>query len=155
MSNNKTILSLLFVGLIFCMSAFAGDDKTGIKSDKYNPLTKIEWLSYDEGLAKAKKEDKHLFIYFTTKWCVWCKKMDKTTFIEPEIVKMLNNHFVAIKIWGGSKNYKVRGYPTFWFLDPSGTKLGTISGYQSATSLKNHLEFVKDKKYEEKNETDK
>ena len=81
--------------------------------------------------------------------------MDKTTFIEPEIVKMLNNHFVAIKIWGGSKNYKVRGYPTFWFLDPSGTKLGTISGYQSATSLKNHLEFVKDKKYEEKNETDK
>ncbi len=173
MSNIKTILTLLFAGLIFCMSAYAGDDKAKNQTDENKPAAEIEWLSYDEGLVKAKKEGKHLFVDFTAKWCGWCKKMDKTTFVEPEIVKMLNNHFVAVRVWGdsnkeldiegykiteknlASKDYKVRGYPTFWFLDPAGTKLGAVSGYQPATSLKNYLEFVKDKKYEEKNETDK
>ena len=173
MSNNKTILTLLFAGLIFCMSAYAGDDKVKSKTDENKPATEIEWLSYDEGLAKAKKEGKHLFVDFTAKWCGWCKKMDKTTFVEPEIVKMLNNHFVAVKVWGdsnkeldidgykiteknlASKDYKVRGYPTFWFLDPAGARLGAVSGYQPAANLKNYLEFIKNRKYEEKNETDK
>ena len=44
--------------------------------------------------------------------------------------------------------YKVRGYPTFWFLDPQGTKLGAVSGFQQAPALLNTLQFVKDKKYE-------
>ena len=172
MSNNKTILSLLFVGLIFCMSAFAGDDKAKNKSDKNNPATEIEWLPYDEGLAKAKREGKHLFVDFTTKWCGYCKKMERTTFKEPEIISMLANNFIAVKVDGDSKNeldidgyiisernlttkdFKVRGYPTFWFLDPAGTKLGAVSGYQPATNLKNYLEFVKDKKYEEESKDD-
>ena len=173
MKYNKIILIMFSAGLLFNISAYAGDDKTENKSEKSKPATEIEWLSYDEGLVKAKKEGKHLFVDFTAKWCGWCKKMDKTTFVEPEIVKMLNNDFVAVKVWGdsnneldiegykiteknlASKDYKVRGYPTFWFLDPAGTKLGAVSGYQPAANLKNYLEFVKNKKYEEKNEADK
>ena len=172
MSNNKTILTLLFAGLIFCMSAYAGDDKAKLKSEKNSPATEIEWLSYDEGLAQAIREGKHLFVDFTTKWCGYCKKMERTTFREPEIISMLANNFIAVKVDGDSKKeldidgykisernlttkeFKVRGYPTFWFLDPAGTKLGAVRGYQPAASLKNYLEFVKDKKYEEQTETD-
>jgi len=172
MKYNKIILFMLSAGLLFSMSAYAGDDKAENKSDKNIPATEIEWLSYDEGLVKAKKEGKHLFVDFTAKWCGYCKKMDRTTFKEPEIISMLANNFVAVKVDGDSKKeldidgykisernlttkeFKVRGYPTFWFLDPAGTKLGAVSGYQPATSLKNYLEFVKDKKYEEQNETD-
>ena len=172
MKYNKIILIMLSAGLLFSMSAYAGDDKVENKSDKNIPATEIEWLSYDEGLVKAKKEGKHLFVDFTAKWCGYCKKMDRTTFKEPEIISMLDNNVVAVKVDGDSKKeldidgykisernlttkeFKVRGYPTFWFLDPAGTKLGAVSGYQPATSLKNYLEFVKDKKYEEQNETD-
>ena len=171
MKNNKTILILLLAGLIFCMPAFAGDEKAKTDSKK-SPVTTIEWLSYDEGLLKAKKEGKHLFVDFTAKSCGWCRKMEKTTFVEPEIVKLLNNDFVAVKVWGDSKNelnidgykiternlttkdFKVRGYPTFWFLDPAGAKLGAVSGYQPATNLKSYLEYVKDKKYAVKDTAD-
>lgn len=169
MSNIKTTLTLLLAGLILCMSAYAGDDKVESKSDKNKPATEIEWLSYDVGLARAKKEGKHLFVDFTTKWCGYCKKMERTTFKEPEIISMLANNFIAVKVDGDSnkeldidgykiteknlttKDFKVRGYPTFWFLDPAGTKLGAVRGYQPATNLKNYLEFVRDKKYEEEN----
>ncbi len=172
MKYNKIILIMLIAGLLINVSAYAGDEKTESKSDGNKPATAIEWLSYDDGLVKAKKEGKHLFIDFTAKWCGWCKKMDKTTFVEPEIVKMLNNDFVAVKVWGDSNNeldiegykiteknltskdYKVRGYPTFWFLDPAGTKLGAVSGYQHATNLMSYLEYVKNKNYEEKSPAD-
>ncbi len=172
MSNIKTILTLLLAGLILCVSAYAGDDKKESKSDKNKPATEIEWLSYDVGLARAKKEGKHLFVDFTTKWCGYCKKMERTTFKEPEIISMLANNFIAVKVDGDSnkeldidgykiteknlttKDFKVRGYPTFWFLDPAGTKLGAVRGYQPATNLKNYLEFVRDKKYEEENKDD-
>ena len=70
MKYKKIILIMLSAGLLFSMSAYAGDDKAENKSDKNIPATEIEWLSYDEGLVKAKKEGKHLFVDFTAKWCV-------------------------------------------------------------------------------------
>ncbi|MEE8149897.1 MAG: DUF255 domain-containing protein, partial [candidate division Zixibacteria bacterium] len=99
MKYTRIILTSIIMGLLFSLSVFAGDDKSQNKAEKKTSAG-IEWLSYDEGLIKAKKEGKHLFVDFTAKWCGWCKKMDKTTFIEPEIVKMLNDDFVAVKVWG-------------------------------------------------------
>jgi len=171
------ISSALFVMLLFSLAVLAGDEKKDEGTQK--PVTpavpaasEIKWLSYDEGLAKAKREGKHLFIDFTAKWCGYCKKMDGSTFIEPEIVKMLNDDFVPVKVDGDSEKelniegykvteknlsrqeYKVRGYPTFWFLDAQGTKLGAVSGFQPATNLLNTLQYVKDKKYAEEPKTE-
>ncbi len=172
MKYKKIILIMLSAGLLFGMTAYAGDDKTESKSEKNKSATEIEWLSYDEGLIKAKKEGKHVFIDFTAKWCGYCKKMDRTTFKEPEIISMLANNFVAVRVDGDSKkeldiegykiternlttkDFKVRGYPTFWFLDPAGTRLGAVRGYQPATSLKNYLELVIDKKNDEESKND-
>lgn len=130
------------------------------------PVTpEIKWHAYDVGLAKAKKEGKHVFIDFTAKWCGYCKKMDKTTFIEPEIVKLLNNDFVSVQVDGDSEKelnidgykvteknlsrleYQVRGFPTFWFLDSQGARLGNLQGYQQTAALLGTLQYVKDKKY--------
>ncbi|HEX2897247.1 MAG TPA: thioredoxin fold domain-containing protein [candidate division Zixibacteria bacterium] len=171
------ISTALFAMLLLGLTVFAGEEKkdegTQTPANPAAPAaSEIKWLSYDEGLAKAKKEGKHLFVDFTAKWCGYCKKMDGSTFVEPEIVKMLNNDFVPVKVDGDSEKelniegykvteknlsrqeYKVRGYPTFWFLDAQGTKLGAVSGYQPATNLLNTLQYVKDKKYAEEQKTD-
>ena len=126
----------------------------------------IQWVSYDVGLEKAAQEKKHVFIDFTAKWCGYCKKMDRETFSKPEVITMLNEHFVPVKVDGDSKNelnidgYKitesnltkqefgVRGYPTFWFLKPDGSKLGAISGYRPADVMIDALTFVKEEKYD-------
>jgi len=126
----------------------------------------IVWISYDEGLAKAKEEDKHVFIDFTTSWCGWCKKMDKETFSRPEVIELVNDHFVPVQVDGDSKNlldiegfkiteqsltkteFGVRGYPTFWFLKSDGTKLGNISGYRDTKTMMEALTYVKDEQYD-------
>ena len=175
MNSLKCITAFSILALM-ALPALAGEEKNDTSSSvsqlQTAPTTPdtavapdIKWFSYDEGLAKAKKEGKHIFIDFTAKWCGYCKKMDKTTFIEPDVVNMLNSDFISVKVDGDSEkeldiegykvteknlsrmDYKVRGYPTFWFVDPQGTRLGAVSGYQPAANLLSTLQFVKDKKY--------
>ena len=44
--------------------------------------------------------------------------------------------------------FGVRGYPSFWFLKPDGTKLGKIDGYRTKDFMMEALTFVKDYKYD-------
>jgi len=159
-----TIAALLIFAMIF--TAIAGHDKkteTKTPSDKSNGIT---WLSYDAGLVKAKAEDKHVFINFTTKWCGWCKKMNKTTFKEPGIIETLDAKFVSVKVDGDSKEeldidgyriternlarseFGIRSYPTYYFLKPDGGKLGAARGYQSKEQLSQYLAYVAERKYD-------
>ena len=159
-----TIAALLVFAMIF--TAIADDGKKADSKTPSDKPTGITWLSYDAGLVKAKAEDKHVFINFTTAWCGWCKKMNKTTFIEPEIVNMLSSKFVSVKVDGDSKEeldidgYKIternlarsefgiRSYPTYFFLKPDGDKLGAARGYQSKEQLSQYLIYVAERKYD-------
>ena len=53
----------------------------------YSEAQNIEWISFEEAIEKFNKEPKEMFIDVYTNWCGWCKKMDQTTFKDPEIVK--------------------------------------------------------------------
>ena len=165
----KRLLSLLLVfALIFPVIA-AGDSSKKDSDDggkKAEMAIDINWVKYDEGLKMAKESGKHILINFTTSWCGYCKKMNRTTFKEPEVIKMLDDGFISIKVDGDSKNelnidgykiterdlsraeYRVRGYPTYWLLKPAGEKLGYISGYQEAGSFLDLLYFMKESLYD-------
>jgi len=54
------------------------------------PLKKLHWLSYNEGLALAEKENKYVLIYFYTDECSWCKKMVDQTYSNEETSLTLN-----------------------------------------------------------------
>lgn len=57
----------------------------------------IEWLSFEEAMAKNEKEPKLILIDFYTDWCGWCKKMDKATYEHPDIAAYISKNFYAIK----------------------------------------------------------
>ena len=151
--------------LVFAFAlAMAADNEGGSSEEKTSEG--IQWMSYDAGLQKAAKENKHVFIDFTAKWCGYCKKMDRETFSKPEVIDMINKSFVPVRVDGDSQQelnidgYKitesnltkqefgVRGYPTFWFLKSDGTKLGAITGYRPADVMIDALTFVRDGKYD-------
>ena len=120
------------------------------------PLT---WMKYDDAVALAKKENRHILINFTTKWCGWCKKMKKITYRDSMIVATLNNHFALAVVDGDSydmiklndgditergltKKYFVKGYPTTWFLEPNGDKIAPVGGFVDQEQMQYILDFV-------------
>ncbi|MHC1605031.1 MAG: thioredoxin family protein [Candidatus Methanofastidiosia archaeon] len=124
----------------------------------------ITWITYDKAVEEAKISGKHMLLYFWRPNCTFCDKMEKTTFVDPEVVSYMEENFlpVGINIWSSSpisqqdpsisgKNletrFKVIGAPSYGFVDSEGNILGTVPGYKEPEDFKLLLEFVSTKAY--------
>jgi uncharacterized protein YyaL (SSP411 family) len=63
---------------------------------KHNP---VDWYPWGpEAFAKAKKENKLVFLSIGYSSCYWCHVMERESFSNPAVAKLLNDWFVAIKV---------------------------------------------------------
>ena len=62
----------------------------------YNPVDWFPWC--EEAFEKAKREDKPVFLSIGYSTCHWCHVMEKESFEDEEIAKILNENFVSIKV---------------------------------------------------------
>jgi thiol:disulfide interchange protein len=100
----------------------------------------IAWFqgTLDEALAKARKENKLVFIDFWTTWCGWCKKLDKDTYTDARVIAAMNEHYVCLSLDAETKvgaplarRYSVDGYPTLLMLTTDGFVRERIAGYKA------------------------
>jgi len=62
----------------------------------HNP---VDWYPWGpEAFAKAKKEDKPIFLSIGYSTCHWCHVMEHESFEDEDVAKVLNERFVAIKV---------------------------------------------------------
>jgi uncharacterized protein YyaL (SSP411 family) len=52
----------------------------------------------EEAFEKARKEDKLIFLSVGYSTCHWCHVMERESFESEEIAKVMNEHFVNIKV---------------------------------------------------------
>jgi len=102
--------------------------------------------NWNEARVKAAAENKLLFVDAYTDWCYWCKVMDKKTFTDAGVVKLMNESFVSLKLemerdYGVnvSMKYRVTGFPSFLVFTPDGSLLYKTSGYQEVEAFKTFL----------------
>jgi len=62
----------------------------------HNPVNWYPWGK--EALAKAKKEDKPIFLSIGYAACHWCHVMEHESFENEGIAQLLNSHFISIKV---------------------------------------------------------
>ncbi len=62
----------------------------------HNPVDWYEWG--EEALTKAKQEDKPIFLSIGYSACHWCHVMEHESFEDEVVAKVLNAHFVSIKV---------------------------------------------------------
>lgn len=74
---------------------------------------KIDWMTWEEAIhAHQNQEAKKIFVDIYTDWCGWCKKMDRTTFSDPEVVELMNEHYYPVKFDAEQKDPVIMGNDT-------------------------------------------
>ena len=128
----------------------------------------IDWLTPEQLVEKSEKEARKVIVDIYTDWCGWCKKMDKTTFSDPIIVKYVNENYYAVKFNGQHKesidfngktyNFGGRGYhelavewmagkmsfPTVVYLNEDLKRIQSIPGFQKAPVMDMILRYFGD-----------
>lgn len=97
---------------------------------------------WEKALKAAKKTDKLIFLDAYTTWCAPCKRMEITTFKNAEVIKVLNDKFIPIKLnmergegIALAKKYRIGGYPTLLFIDSEGKMLHSEAGFKNDSSF--------------------
>ena len=62
----------------------------------HNPVDWYPWN--DEAFAKAKAEDKPIFLSIGYSTCHWCHVMEREAFEDEEVVALLNRDYISIKV---------------------------------------------------------
>ena len=96
----------------------------------------FEHAPWADILAKAKAENKTIFVDAYTEWCGPCKMMTAKVFSQTDVAAYYNDNFINVKMdmekGEGptlSKEYSVFVYPTLLFIDGTGTVLHRAVGY--------------------------
>jgi len=73
-----------------------GSPSLYLRQHAHNP---IDWYPWgDEALAKAKAEDKPIFLSIGYSSCHWCHVMEHEVFEHDDVAEFMNEHFVCIKV---------------------------------------------------------
>jgi uncharacterized protein YyaL (SSP411 family) len=67
-----------------------------LRSAAHQPIDWHEWS--DAAFARAKSEDKPILLDIGAVWCHWCHVIDRESYENVEIAKIIDEHFVAVKV---------------------------------------------------------
>jgi thiol:disulfide interchange protein DsbD len=93
----------------------------------------------DEQLAKAKAAGKPVLLDYFATWCTDCRRMEKATFTDPQVQKIMREKFVLLQVDVSDPNnaateaikkrYKVFGPPAMLFFDKNGRARKDLNFY--------------------------
>lgn len=113
-----------------------------VQANAQNRKIAFEHGNFSEIKAKAKKENKLIFVDAFTTWCGPCKQMAKNVFTNDTVADYFNANLVNAKIdmekgegLEIAKQYEVQCYPNLLFIDGDGKLVHRIAGYMSPSDF--------------------
>jgi len=77
-------------------NALIHEDSPYLRQHAHNPVNWYPWG--EEAFEKARKEQKFIFLSIGYSTCHWCHEMEKESFTDETVAKLLNDDFVSIKV---------------------------------------------------------
>src|ERR1700726_3518309 len=113
------------------LNSLAKASSAYLRSAMHQPIQWNEWG--EEAFATAQRENKPILLDVGAVWCHWCHVMDRESYDDPEVAKIVNERFVAVKVDRDERpdidsRYQVAvsavsgqgGWPLTAFLTPDG-----------------------------------
>ena len=102
-------ISILFLKLLLILTiittsnakekytnSLINEESPYLKQHAHNP---VDWYAWNkEVFQKAKEENKMIFLSIGYSTCHWCHVMEEESFENEEVAKILNKHFISIKV---------------------------------------------------------
>ena len=95
-------------------------------SPRPNRAHEIKWREWsDAAFVEARQRDVPVLLAISAVWCHWCHVMDETSYSSEEVIALINDRFVAIRVDNDerpdvNRRYNMGGWPTTAFLTPEG-----------------------------------
>ena len=123
------------ITLLFTALMTAGSHLTNAQDTKklYDPaLDGMKQIK--EAVSLARSSGKHVFVQYGGNWCSWCIRFDAFCKADPEISKLINDNYIAVKLNYSPENRNDAsneylgnptrfGFPVFIILDGKGKVL--------------------------------
>jgi thioredoxin-related protein len=175
MNSSLKLKAITLIGLIYIgISSFSTIPSGDVKDEKSK--AELNWLSFEKAVELQQKNPKKVVLDVYTDWCGWCKKMDKNTYTDPEVIKILNEKYYFVKLNAEQKEdivykdktfkfkqeYKAHelavsllngkmSYPITVFLDENMSILTVVPGYLTPKDLNPILKYFGEDIYRTKN----
>lgn len=124
------------------------------------PREELPWATFSpETFARAARERKYIVLDGSAEWCHWCHVMEATTYHDPAVRKLLDEHFIAVKVDVDSRpdveeRYGDWGWPATILFSPDATEIGKYRGYIAPEKFIDILKEVVASKVAEKGNAD-
>jgi len=128
----------IFVAMFFLFSAY-GQQTSSINFGEADYATVME---------AAKTQQRNVLFYFTHPYCAPCKIMDRTVFNQPDIVQLVDQTLIPVKVdcvdekpsaKYMQEQYKVKTFPSLLIVDPSGNIIKRSAGFMDQQEMKKFL----------------
>jgi len=127
---HSTIRGKFLIGLLFAV--LTSLDAPGLAAAPTEPIRWEGWS--DAAFDRARAEERLVILDLVAVWCHWCHVMEETTYRDPEVVRTIGAHFVALRVDQDSRpdlsnRYEDYGWPATIIFDASGKELVKFAGY--------------------------
>ncbi|MGQ0712501.1 MAG: thioredoxin domain-containing protein [Gemmatimonadaceae bacterium] len=78
------------------MNRLARETSPYLLQHAHNPVDWYPWSA--EALERARREDKPILLSIGYAACHWCHVMERESFVDPDTARVMNEHFVNIKV---------------------------------------------------------
>ncbi|HEX7117297.1 MAG TPA: DUF255 domain-containing protein [Longimicrobiales bacterium] len=98
-------------------------------SPRPNRAAEIRWREWSvAAFEEAARADRPVLLNLTAVWCQWCHRMDETTYSDAELIELINESVIPVRVDADrhpevQDRYIAGGWPTNAFLTPGGEVL--------------------------------
>jgi uncharacterized protein YyaL (SSP411 family) len=110
----------------------------------------IRWQPWSDSVfSQAKQQGRFVLLDLGTGWCHWCHVMDEVTYADPAVIKLIQSHYLPIRVDADSRpdlanRYEDYGWPATVVFDAGGSEIVKRQGYIPPKPMASMLQAIID-----------